>query len=292
MKLKFCLAVIVGLVATTVFAQTATTTGPAASLHAVFDREWEWELGQDPLWASYLGDRRWNDRWPDISSQALAARQAHRQAVLKELVAIPRDQLSTADRLNYDLFRHQYQTTVEGFQYRQHLIRTSTLDGVQNTEFVIDSLRFQTVKDFEDWLARLDAFPAYMDQNIALMREGMKGNVLLPKIVVNRVREQVVQLTKQTRGRQRLLPAVSQHALWNRRRRSRAPDASRRQIASERACSPRSCGCSSSSIASICRRATTASGGGGRAAGLRAIATSRATTRPRTWRRRISTRSA
>ena len=88
--------------------------------------------------------------------------------------------------------------TVEGFQHRQHLIRASTLDGVQNSEFVIDSLRFQTVKDFDDWLARLDGFPAYMDQNIALMREGMKANVLLPKIVVQRVREQVVQLTKQT----------------------------------------------------------------------------------------------
>ena len=87
--------------------------------------------------------------------------------------------------------------SVEGFQHRQHLIRTSTLDGVQNTEFVIDSLRFQTVKDFDDWLARLDAFPAYMDQNIALMREGMKTNVLLPKIVVQRVRAQIAQLATQ-----------------------------------------------------------------------------------------------
>ena len=86
---------------------------------------------------------------------------------------------------------------VEGFQHRQHLIRTSTLDGVQGTEFVVDSLRFQTVKDFDDWLARLDAFPAYMDQNIALMREGMKTNVLLPKIIAQRVRPQIAQLATQ-----------------------------------------------------------------------------------------------
>jgi prolyl oligopeptidase len=147
------------------------TNAAATALHALFDREWEWELAQDPLWASYLGDRRWNDRWEDISPSALAARQAHRESVLKEITAIPRDALSPADRLNYDIFRHQYQMVVEGFQHRQHLIRTSTLSGVQGTEFVVDSLRFQTVKDFDDWLARLDAFPAYMDQNIALMRE-------------------------------------------------------------------------------------------------------------------------
>jgi uncharacterized protein (DUF885 family) len=192
------LSVIVGIVAfaTVAFAQTATNAASTA-LHALFDREWEWELTQDPLWASYLGDRRWNDKWPDVSLQALASRQAHRQTVLKDLAAVRRDQLSTADQLNHDLFEHQYRMTVDGFQHRQHLIRTSTLDGVQNAEFVIDSLRFQTVKDFDDWLARLDAFPAYMDQNIALMREGIKANVLLPKIVGQRVREQVVQLAKQ-----------------------------------------------------------------------------------------------
>ena len=171
-------------------------TGAAAALHAIFDREWEWEITQDPLWASYLGDRRFNDRWPDMSITAINARQTHREAVLKELVAIRRGDLTPSDRLNYDLFRHQYQIGVEGFQHRQHLIRTSTLDGVQGMEFVIDSLRFQTVKDFEDWLARLDTFPAYVDQNIALMREGMK-HVVLPKIVMGRVREQIAGLVSQ-----------------------------------------------------------------------------------------------
>ena len=186
--------------ATAADAQTPTTPGAGAdvTLHALFDREWEWELTQDPLWASYLGDRRWNDQWPDLRAETLAARQVHRQAVLKELAAVPRDRLSPADRMNYDIFKHQYDLTVEGYQYRYHLIRTSTLDGVQNTEQVIDSLRFQTVKDYDDWLARLDAFPAYVDQNISLMREGMKTNVLLPKIIVQRVRAQVAELAAQT----------------------------------------------------------------------------------------------
>ena len=174
------------------------------------------------MWASYLGDRRFNHLWPDLSSAAIAARHAHRESVLKNLTAIPRDQLSTADRLNYDLFRHQYQMTVEGFQHRQHLIRTSTLDGVQGTEFLVDSLRFQTVKDFDDWLARLDAFPAYMDQNIALMREGMKANVLLPKIIAERVRPQIAAAGHPEPRAERLLPPVPQHSELAARRRSRA----------------------------------------------------------------------
>ena len=197
MKLKYSLLLATAVLASPTFAQSPAPANAGAALHAIFDREWEWELTQDPLWASYLGDRRWNDRWPDMTAGAIASRQAHRESVFKELASIPREQLSPADRLNYDLFRHQYQMTVEGFQHRQHLIRTSTLDGVQGTEFIIDSLRFQTVKDFDDWLGRLDAFPAYVDQNIALMREGMKANVLLPKVVMRRVREQIAQLVSQ-----------------------------------------------------------------------------------------------
>ncbi len=200
MNLKSLIVLAAVLIAAVTHAQPqpGAKTGAAAALHALFDREWEWELSQDPLWASHLGDRRWNDRWPDIGTEALAARQAHRQAVLKELGGLSRDALSPADRLNYDIFKHQYDTTVEGFQHRYHLIRTSTLDGVQNTEQIVDSLRFETIKDYDDWLARLDEFPAYVNQNIALMRLGIKSKVVLPKVIGERVRAQVAQLVKQT----------------------------------------------------------------------------------------------
>jgi prolyl oligopeptidase len=135
-RIKYALLLAAIVLGTGLSAQAPNSAG--AALHALFDREWEWELTQDPLWASYLGDRRWNDRWPDISAATLTAQQAHREGVLKDLAAIGRDQLSPADRLNYDVFRHQYQMTVEGFQHRQHLIRTSTLSGVQGTESFVD----------------------------------------------------------------------------------------------------------------------------------------------------------
>src|SRR6266540_3525152 len=84
---------LVGVLCATIISSAQTSTAPLtsgdAALQAIFDREWEWELTQDPLWASYLGDRRWNDRWPDMTPAAFAARQAHRQGVLKELTTVP-----------------------------------------------------------------------------------------------------------------------------------------------------------------------------------------------------------
>ena len=117
--------------------------------------------------------------------------------MLKELATIAREQLPATDRTSYDIFKHQSEMAVEGFQHRYHLIRTTTTDGVQNSEQIVDALRFQTIKDYDDWLARLDAFPTYVDQNIALMREGLKTNVLLPKVIVERVRGQLAELVAQ-----------------------------------------------------------------------------------------------
>src|SRR4051812_36250157 len=73
------------------------------ALHALFDSEWEYGLQQNPLFPSYQGDRRWNDKLPDVSLAAVEKDFAHTQDVLKKLAAINRSALTSADQLNYDL---------------------------------------------------------------------------------------------------------------------------------------------------------------------------------------------
>jgi uncharacterized protein (DUF885 family) len=63
--------------------------------------------------------------------------------------------------------------------------------GIQTLDELGDRLRFETVKDFDDWIARLRAFPTLMDQTIALMKEGVRAHVMWPKIVLNRVTGQI-----------------------------------------------------------------------------------------------------
>ncbi|MFH4209892.1 DUF885 family protein, partial [Acinetobacter baumannii] len=88
---------------------------------------------------------------------------------------------SPQDQLNYDLFKREYETDVEGFKYQWYLIPLNQRGGIQTADELADSLRFATVKDYEDWIARLRSFPRYMDQTIALMREGIRARMLLPK---------------------------------------------------------------------------------------------------------------
>ncbi len=165
-----------------VFAMS-TENNAARALHDLFDRDWEYQMEQNPVWASSLGDRRWNDKWSDESLSAIHARFEHSRQALKELHAIDRNQLAPNDRVSYEVFAYDKKDDIESEQYKWYLVRTNTFSGIQTVEREVDDLRFETVKDYDDWLARLRNFPAYLDQNIALMHEGMKQHVVLPKVV-------------------------------------------------------------------------------------------------------------
>jgi uncharacterized protein (DUF885 family) len=161
------------------------------TLHELFAAEWDYQLEQYPTWASRLGDRRWNDRWGYRSLDAVDKRHSHHIEVLTKLRAIKREELSPSDRTNYDLFQKEYENEVEGHQYRWHLIPLNQLGGVQTADELAHALRFETLKDYDDWLARLHALPAYIEETTALMREGIKQQIMLPKIVLERIPTQI-----------------------------------------------------------------------------------------------------
>ena len=167
----------------------AVETGKA--LNAFFEAEWNYEMEQSPVRASFMGDRRWNDRWGDQSPEAIRKREEHASEALTRLKKFDRAKLSPADQLNYDLFKKDLETDIEGFKFRTHLMPITQRGGLQTLDELGDRLRFETVKDFEDWIARLRTFPALMDQSIALMREGARAHVMWPKIVLGRVPAQI-----------------------------------------------------------------------------------------------------
>ncbi|MFN2509122.1 MAG: DUF885 family protein [Chthoniobacterales bacterium] len=163
----------------------------AKALHAFFDAEWDYTMEQNPTWASSLGDRRWNDRWDDDSLEAIRKREEHAKDALVRLGKIERAKLSPADQLNYDLFKRDLEQDIAGFRFRRYLLPINQRGGIQTADELGERLRFQTLKDYEDWIARLRAFPTSMDQTLALMREGVKARVIWPRIVLERVPNQI-----------------------------------------------------------------------------------------------------
>lgn len=174
---------------------TLTTALTAAestqALHSLFDREWEYEMSHNPVAASTLGDRRWNDKWQDDSLAAKQQDFIHAKQVLNDLRAINRAQLSPEDQVSYDVFEYNTTDFLAGEPYKWYLVRTNTFSGIQTVEGIVHSLRFETIKDYDDWLGRLHNFPRYMDQNIELMQEGIKLHVVIAKVIAEKVLTQL-----------------------------------------------------------------------------------------------------
>jgi uncharacterized protein (DUF885 family) len=165
----------------------AGPAAPAAALKQLFDEEWEWTMRESPTFASSLGDRRYNDRLTDVSLAATARRDEHRRQTLARLLKIDRARLAPADQLNYDLFRKDTENDIEEYRLRLHLMPVTQRGGLQSTDELAELLRFQTVKDYDDWLARLRAFPTYVDQTLEVLREGVRTRMLWPKVTLQRV---------------------------------------------------------------------------------------------------------
>src|ERR1700682_434462 len=186
--MRWCLAIII-FCAVSLVGQ-AVSPG-AKALHDLIAAEWEYEMQQFPEAASDLGDRRWNDRWSDQSLQAIDRRHQHDQDVLARIAKLDRSSLSEANQLNYDLFQKRYQNSIEGYRFHWFLLPLNQREGIQTLDDFADSLRFTTVKDYEDWIARLHAFPVYMDQTIARMRQGIREHMVHPKIIMQRIPAQI-----------------------------------------------------------------------------------------------------
>ncbi|HEV7644889.1 MAG TPA: DUF885 domain-containing protein [Pyrinomonadaceae bacterium] len=173
------------------FAQGPVRNVPTKQLYALFDEVWEAGLKDNPTFASFLGDKRYNDRWSDRSLVSYERRQQYRIATLNRLKKINRAQLSSADQLNYDLFKKDLDENIEGNKFQAYLMPLSQQGGIQTQDELAEFISFDKVKDYEDWIARLNAFPGYMDQTIALMREGQAKKILRAAAVMSRVPAQI-----------------------------------------------------------------------------------------------------
>ena len=162
-------------------------------LHNLFNDVWEWGLQEFPTRATYLGDYRYNDRLADMSLAAVQRRHHKNKIILGRLENINRDQLDPDDKLNYDLFHKRTTRNIEAHPFKDYLMPIDQMGGVQiKFPNLVDITPFRNQEDFNNYLARLLLFPEYSDQIIALMQEGLKENIVQPKIVLHKVPDQIL----------------------------------------------------------------------------------------------------
>lgn len=175
-------------------AGAAEESNAVTQLHALFDAAWEQDLRDDPRGATQLGDSRFNATWADHSVAAWAARNRACIATLEAASRIEAAQLSAAEQLNRDLFIRQYRNRIDQYRFNAQLRPLDQLNyssGILTASETAEVIDFATIKDYEDWIARLQAMDRYMDQTIALLRAGIKQKNTQPRVIVERVAKQL-----------------------------------------------------------------------------------------------------
>ncbi len=179
---------------TTMKIDSQAETGKSASriFHNLLDEQWEKGLLDNPEWATRLGDNRYNDRLNDVSFAAVQKRQDEQRSLLETVKSIKREKLSPNDQLNYDLFRQRIERDIAGYSYLTHLMPMDQMGGIQiGFADLPDYMPYKTVQDYENYLARLKAFPAKVEQIIELMQRGIQTNWVPPRIVLRSVSDQI-----------------------------------------------------------------------------------------------------
>jgi uncharacterized protein (DUF885 family) len=167
-------------------AGAATPPAPQVSeserLHRFLDLAWESKLRETPEFATYIGFPGHNDRWSDFSPAGIEHRHTLLREQLKTAQSIDRSRLTESEQVDLDLYRRRLESQIEGFRFPIEQTMLTQYGGIQqDVPSALATAPAVTTHDFEDLLARLNALPVLVDQNIALLEKGLAAGMTSPK---------------------------------------------------------------------------------------------------------------
>lgn len=171
-----------------------------SSLKSLFRDYHEQFLVLFPLEATSFGDKRYNDRLQlDISEEFAARKRGFYESIQKQLRGIRVEQASDELRLCAEILDYELQIRLAGLDYRAQRIPFTQFEGLPLAFGQMGSGSgihpFKTVKDYDDWLARVQAFDQWATIAIERFQEGLKDGFVLPKILVERMIKQLLDPT-------------------------------------------------------------------------------------------------
>src|SRR3984957_9283393 len=157
-------ALLLTLAAPSLSAQTAAATAPTPAsietnrkaLDEIFKDYWEDALKHNPEMASELGDKRYNDQVNDQSVRAINDALARGQTFMMRLAAIDTAGLGDQEKVSYDLLLRRLLQQQEGSGFKEWEMPVNQMGGIYSDyPQLVAELSFTTVKDYDDWIARL-----------------------------------------------------------------------------------------------------------------------------------------
>lgn len=154
----------------------------AARLHDLFAREWETRLKEDPFLATSVGRHEYDALLPSARLDDLERRAAADRKILAELTAIDRTKLSAENQVSADMLRREIEDRIADFELGGWQMPFNADSGFHiGFARLPEDMTLATTKDYENYIARLRAWPRYAGELTALMRTGLQRGMTVPK---------------------------------------------------------------------------------------------------------------
>ena len=179
----------VAAIAASVFAQNPKPVADRlAAQNAIFEEQYETDLRNFPERATAFGDYRYNDKLAEHSLEAIARRHQTDEAFLARLEAIPSDGFSDQDQLSHDLLVRVLRQRIADFNLKEYEMPINQQNGVHTGLADLPlSVPFDSVKRYEDYIARLHQIPRVLIQTTEVLRAGMKDKLMPVRFLLEKL---------------------------------------------------------------------------------------------------------
>ena len=157
----------------------------------LMDSEWSKVVSDNPVYASSMGDLRFNTEWSDSSITKINENHQHDQSVLDALNAMAIDDFDELNTTNYKLFKKQYENSVESFEYQTYLMPFSHRGGIQLEHETVNILPLRNAEHYLDWIERLSKLEVVIDAEIEKAKKGIETGTVPPRFLMQKVFDQI-----------------------------------------------------------------------------------------------------
>jgi uncharacterized protein (DUF885 family) len=179
-------------------AATSSVAQRSKELSKLFAEIWEDKLKHSPEFASFLGDKRYNDQLSDYSTQEVNASLARGRAFIQRLSEIDTTGLPEQERLSAELMLRSLIDDQEGARFKEWQMPINQFSGFHtDLPNLVNDLQFETVKDYDDYISRLKKVPTAFSQITTNMELGIDEGRMPPQYLLEKVVVQTQTLADQ-----------------------------------------------------------------------------------------------
>ena len=155
------------------------------------DNDWEKNLNENPLFASYVGDKRFNDKINSNSIKEFNDSKKSDLSSLSKLRQINESNLSDENKLNYKLKEFDLVNNIESKEFPIYFLRLNQRGGIQSFYETGNRLVYLSKEDYFDWFSRLEQFSQNIINSLEINKKGLNEGITQPRLVTEGVIAQI-----------------------------------------------------------------------------------------------------